>query len=123
MQRNRNRFTVPFLAFLGILALASLPARAAEKAPKPEPAKSPRAAAPSSRPAVGAVVNINTATVDEFRSLPKVGPAIAAEIVRYREQHGRFQKVEDLLNVKGIGEKTFLVFKDRVTVGEPAAKD
>jgi len=62
------------------------------------------------------LVNINTATVDELTSLPGVGPATAARIVEYREKNGGFKKVEDLMNVRGIGEKTFLKLKPLITV-------
>jgi len=63
-----------------------------------------------------ALVNINTATADELTTLPGVGPATAARIIEYREKNGGFKKVEDLMNVRGIGEKTFLRLKPLVTV-------
>ncbi|GAB4255156.1 MAG: hypothetical protein Kow00109_30310 [Acidobacteriota bacterium] len=73
----------------------------------------------------GKTVNINQAGVAELQDLPGIGPAIAQRIVEYREKNGPFRKVEDLLNVRGIGEKKFERFKDRVTVGpveeKPAA--
>lgn len=51
-------------------------------------------------------VNINTATVDQLSTLPGIGPSKAKAIVEYRQKHGSFEQVEDLLNVTGIGEKT-----------------
>ena len=66
------------------------------------------------------VININTASAEELEELPRVGPVIARRIVEYREQEGAFQSVEEIMNVRGIGEKTFLQFKNRITVGEPA---
>lgn len=52
-------------------------------------------------------VNINTATAPELERLPGVGPALAARILEHREKNGAFKRVEDLLLVKGIGEKSF----------------
>jgi competence protein ComEA len=51
--------------------------------------------------------NINTAGVDELQRLPRVGPAIAARIVAYRQANGRFRTAEAIQDVKGIGPKTF----------------
>jgi competence protein ComEA len=65
----------------------------------------------------GAKININTATAAELESLPRIGPAIAQRIVDYRTEHGYFQKVEDIMNVKGIGPVTFDAIKDYITVG------
>ena len=55
-------------------------------------------------PAKGGI-NINTATAEELTLLPGVGPATAARIVQYRQEHGKFASVDDLANVKGIGPK------------------
>ncbi len=64
----------------------------------------------------GAKININTATVEELVSLPGIGPAYAKRIVEFREKNGPFKKVDDLLNVQGIGEKTLEKIRDKVTV-------
>jgi competence ComEA-like helix-hairpin-helix protein len=66
------------------------------------------------------VIDINSASIQELDELPGIGPAIAARIVEYREKNGPFGKIEDLMEVRGIGEKKFLSLKDRVTVGAPA---
>jgi len=63
-------------------------------------------------------ININTATVEQFQNLPGIGSSIAQEIINYRHEHGPFQKVEDIMQVKGIGEKKFEKIKDLITVGE-----
>jgi competence protein ComEA len=66
----------------------------------------------------GAKVNINTAGIDELVTLPGIGRAYAQRIIEYRDKNGPFKRVEDLLNVRGIGEKTFAKIKDRLTVGK-----
>ena len=54
------------------------------------------------------VVNINTATSEQLELLPGVGPARARRIIEFRKAHGSFRKVEDLVQVSGIGEKAFV---------------
>jgi competence protein ComEA len=76
----------------------------------------------TARPRTGAAntsiaVNLNTATAAEFEALPGVGPKMAARIVEYRQKNGPFKKIEELMNVQGIGEKNFLKLKPQLTVG------
>lgn len=52
-------------------------------------------------------VNINEASVEQLALLPRVGPAVAQRIIDFREENGGFKSVEDLMLVRGIGEKTF----------------
>jgi competence protein ComEA len=61
-------------------------------------------------------VNINTATVEQLMQLDRVGAKYAARIVEYREKHGPFKAPEDIMNVKGIGQKTWEANKDRIEV-------
>lgn len=61
-------------------------------------------------------VNLNTADAAALDTLPGVGPATAAKILAWREEHGRFASVEDLLDVGGIGEAKFAALRDLVTV-------
>ncbi len=63
------------------------------------------------------LVNLNTATVQQLDTLPGIGAKVAARIIEYRQKNGPFKKIEDLMNVRGIGEKNFLKIKDRLTVG------
>jgi competence protein ComEA len=72
----------------------------------------------SSRPAQAAL-NLNTATVDQLAALPGLGERMAQRIVEYRQKHGPFKKPEDLMNVKGIGEKNFLRLKSLVSATPP----
>jgi competence protein ComEA len=61
-------------------------------------------------------VNLNTATAEQLEELPGVGPAIAAAILDERERRGRFATVDDLLDVRGIGEARLEQLRDLVTV-------
>jgi competence protein ComEA len=60
-------------------------------------------------------INLNTATVDQLATLPGIGQKTAALIVEYRTKSGGFKKVEELMNVKGIGEKSFLKIRPLVS--------
>lgn len=81
--------------------------------------------APTDKPAataapvvvVGNVVNINTATLAELDTLPRIGPAIAQRIIDYRTNNGPFLTKEEIMNVKGIGPATYEKLKDLITVG------
>jgi len=72
---------------------------------------------PGSEGSVGALVNVNTATVVELETLPRIGPVTAQRIVDYREANGPFEAIEDIQNVPGIGPATFEGLKDLITVG------
>src|SRR5262245_54263270 len=77
------------------------------------------ASKPSAKPS--GAVNLNAATVAELEALPGIGPKVAARIVEYRAKNGPFHKVEDLMNVQGIGEKSFLKLKPQLTLTLPKA--
>jgi comEA protein len=62
-------------------------------------------------------ININTASLDELQKLPRVGPQVAQRIIDYRKEHGNFRKIEEIMKVRGIGERTFNQLKDLITVG------
>lgn len=64
----------------------------------------------------GTKVNINTAGLEELDQLPGIGPAIAQRIIDYRKEHGEFKKVEDVQEVKGIGDAKYSEIKDSITV-------
>jgi competence protein ComEA len=84
-----------------------------------EPAD-PGAAAPGAAPGApgpaGAKVNLNTATLEQLDTLPGVGPVTAQAILTWRESNGRFSSVDDLLDVKGIGDATLAELRELVVV-------
>lgn len=61
-------------------------------------------------------VNLNTATSEQLQSIPGIGPSMAKSILDYRAKVGKFNKIEEIINVKGIGEKKFQKIKDRLAV-------
>lgn len=79
----------------------------------------PTAPVQSAASAVGQSVkiNINRATQAELESISGIGPKRAQAIIEYRRQNGNFSRVEDIMNVRGIGPKNFESIKDRITVG------
>lgn len=62
-------------------------------------------------------ININTATATELMQLPHVGAKTAERIIAFRKQNGGFKRVEEIMNVKGIGEKTFAKLKPLLSLG------
>ncbi|QIB69392.1 hypothetical protein Ami103574_08655 [Aminipila butyrica] len=79
----------------------------------------------SSQPASGSqaglrnssgMVNLNTANSEALQTINGIGPSTAEKILVYRTEHGSFKKIEELMNVSGIGEKTFAKLKDKITV-------
>ena len=77
------------------------------------------AADTDSAAASAAKINVNQATSAQLALLPRIGTKVADRIVEYRKEHGNFARPEDLMEVKGIGEKLFLVLKPYVTVSGP----
>ena len=63
----------------------------------------------------GDLVNINTADAERLTTLKGIGPALAQRIVEYREQNGAFKNIDEIKNVRGIGQKKFDAFKDKIT--------
>jgi comEA protein len=67
-------------------------------------------------------ININTASLAELQKLPRVGEKVAQRIIDFREKNGRFKRIEDIMKVRGIGEKIFNGMKDLITVEETPKK-
>jgi len=105
------RNALSFVAVIALLAAGTQVVAAQTKTP-------PAAAA---KPASTAVVNINTASATEIATLPGVGAKMAARIIEYRQKNGPFKKVEELMNVRGIGERNFLKLKPQLAVGQAKA--
>ena len=81
------------------------------------PMESPEATAPMPVPSADNPLDLNTATQEELEMLPGIGPALAGQIVAYREAHGKFMYKEQILDVEGIGEKRYEAVVDLITVG------
>ena len=81
-------------------------------------AKAPTAAAVVSTE----VVNLNSATAAQIATLPGIGAKTADLVVQYRVKNGPFKKIEEIMNVRGVGEKSFLKIKDRLTVASVGQK-
>ena len=64
----------------------------------------------------GDVININTADESELDKLPGIGPAMAKRIIEYRQTNGNFQTIEDIKNVRGIGEAKFNKMQDKLSL-------
>ena len=80
----------------------------------PGPGDGTSSGGPGSPGAGGGLISLNTATVDELQELPGVGPVLAERIVSHRDAVGRFETVEDLLDVSGIGEAKLAALRDLV---------
>lgn len=80
-----------------------------------QPASPPR---PATATAAN-LVNLNTATAAQLASLPGIGAKTAERIIEHRQKNGGFKKIEELMNVRGVGEKSFLKLRPLITVGPP----
>ncbi|PYR62989.1 MAG: hypothetical protein DMF91_04925 [Acidobacteria bacterium] len=98
--------------FLSLVALAFLIA----VQPRAAAAQQQASARAAAKPPATAVVNLNTASAAQLEALPGIGAKTAARIVEYRQKNGPFKKIEELMNVRGVGEKNFLKLKAQITV-------
>jgi competence protein ComEA len=71
----------------------------------------------AAKPAVTGTININTASAADLQRLPGIGAKTASRVIEYRQKNGPFKKVEELMNVRGVGEKSFLKLKGQISVG------
>ncbi|MGB9594353.1 MAG: helix-hairpin-helix domain-containing protein, partial [Anaerolineae bacterium] len=101
------------------LALVNLAARVADGQQVHIPRvgeKAPQKSQATAIPTLAGPLNLNTATAAELEQLPGIGPALAARIVQYRQEHGPFRTVDALLLVSGIGPSTLEKIRGLVTV-------
>ena len=103
------RMVLSVCALAGLLSVQPLVAQSAQTRTDARPTK----------PA--AMINLNTATSAELETLPGVGAKMAARIIEYRQKKGPFKKIEELMNVQGIGEKNFLQLRSQLTVGSTSS--
>jgi competence protein ComEA len=102
------RHSLPALVVVSLLAAS------------PHAAAAQTASRTSAKAASVGIVNINTASATELEALPGVGAKTAARIVDYRQKNGPFKKVEELMNVRGVGEKNFLRLKPQISIAAKA---
>jgi competence protein ComEA len=119
-----NRIVACGLA-LALAALVSTTGFAAPAAKSSAPAKSSSSAkatrvARVKKAAPAGKVNLNTATAAELTALPGVGAKLAARIVEHRQKVGGFKSTQELMNVKGLGEKNYTKIQGYLSVGDAA---
>ena len=98
------RFVIAVLLVLGMGMATTAAQESARK-------NTESSSAPASAP-----INLNTASVAQLETLPGIGRSTAERILEYRQKNGSFKKIEDLMNVRGVGEKSFLKLKPLITV-------
>jgi competence protein ComEA len=76
----------------------------------------------AAKPAPTGKVNLNTASAEQLTALPGIGPKLAARIVEYRQKSGPFKSTQELMNVRGVGEKNFSKIEAYLTVSDASAR-
>ena len=104
---NRSRRALTAVALTLLLASVAIAAPATGSSSSKEGSVSP--------------LDLNAASTKQLTEIPGIGKVMAERIVEWRDQHGPFQRVEDLMKVKGIGEKSFQKLRPYVTVASSKA--
>jgi competence protein ComEA len=104
-----------FLSFVAAIALIAVQPHVASASQQKGGAR------PAAKAAVNGSININTAPASDLEALPGIGAKTAARIIEYRQKNGPFKKIEELMNVRGVGEKNFLKLKSQITVATAKA--
>ena len=107
------------LSFLIGIFIAALVATGPDAWAQATKATAAKSATARQRATPGAPVNLNAASLAQLQTLPGVGASTAQRILDYRQKNGAFKKIEELMNVKGLGEKSFLKLKPLVSVAVP----
>ncbi len=103
-----DRVEVPFLP----------PTRTPTASPGSTAVEAPQTQPSGAQAERNGLININLATQSQLETLPGIGPATAQKIIAYREDHGPFEIISDIVNVSGIGPATYDKIKDSITVGD-----
>lgn len=96
---------------------AAVSSAAASEAPAPEASPAPAEEPVLEEVLVEKSVDINQASLEELDRLPGIGPALGQRIIDYREQNSGFYDIEEIMEVSGIGEKTFQKLEPYIYVG------
>jgi comEA protein len=75
------------------------------------------------KPIQSGKININTASKEELENLPRIGPVMAQRIIDYRQEHGEFRSIDELANIRGIGDVTLQGIRDLITLGNNAGSE
>ena len=102
--------------FLSLVAVAFLISSHPHAAAAAQRTAGARSGAKAPVAGAAAVINLNSASGTDLATLPGIGAKTAARIVEYRQKNGPFKKIEELMNVRGVGEKNFLKLKGQITV-------
>jgi len=109
------RMLLSLVALVALVGVQPLPVNAAKASQRKGSARS------AAKPPVAGTVNINTASATDLEGLPGIGAKTAQRIVEYRQKNGPFKKVEELMNVRGVGEKNFLKLKNQISIAAAKA--